>query len=294
LKKLLFIAGLLALTAAFDSEAIAQDERDQPLQEVFQTELVYPQEKGAFQLASTLTFGRVNKKFSSDLTVEYGLTRAWQIDLQWESFARKETQDGLMIQGSGDLSVGTKYSFMNLLGSNFHSAIGFELSLPASSAKKEIPEGKIEYQPYVVVAKDFPGLSRLQLFTQLGITFSHSITKSVSDYHHDEKTIEWNLGMFVPYRQVRFTTEMNWSRGAAENQLYLTPGIVWKLPDNLEFGVGVPIGLSREADGVKTILKLVYEFGGRKDREDGRSHSSELIQARRETPSLRYLLLDDE
>jgi hypothetical protein len=269
MKNLLFILGLLGLTAGFDSAVAAQDERDQPLQEVFQTELVYPQEKGAFQLTSALTFARVNKKFSSELTVEYGLTRAWQVDLQWESFARRETDPGLVTRGSGDLRVGTKYSFMNIRGSNFHSAVGFELGLPASSAGKGISEGKIDYQPYVVVAKDFPRMSRLQLFSQLGITFSHSIIKSgLSDSNRTEKTLEWNFGLFVPYRQVRFTTEMNWSRGTAENQLYLTPGIVWKLPANLEFGIGVPIGLSRDADGVKTILKFVYEFGGRQDREE--------------------------
>ena len=177
----------------------------------------------------------------------------------------------MISHGSGDLRVGTKYSFMNILGSHFHSAVGFELGLPAAGAKKGISEGKIEYEPYVVVAKDFPTLSRLQLFSQLGITFAHSTNRaSASDGNHDGKTIEWNSGMFVPYRQVRFTTEINWSRGAAENMVYLTPGIIWKLPHDLEFGVGIPIGLSRDADSVKTIVKFVYEFGGKKERRQER------------------------
>ena len=30
----------------------------------------------------------------------------------------------------------------------------------------------------------------------------------------------------------------------------------------MEFGVGVPIGLTRDADGFRTIMKLIYEFGG--------------------------------
>ena len=265
MKKILFIAGLLALTAGFESEAVAQDERDQPLQEVFQTELVYPQEKGAFQFTTASTFSLVNKKFSSDLAVEYGLTHAWQIDLQWESFARR-TEDGSISRGPGDLSIGTKYSFMNIRGSNFHSAVGFELGLPAANPKKGISEGKIEYQPYVVIAKDFPRLSRLQLFSQFGITVARSINiSSASADNHDEKTTEWNSGMFVLYRQVRFTTEINWSKGGAENNLYLTPGIVWRLPHDLEFGVGNPIGLSRDADRVRTIVKLVYELGVTRD-----------------------------
>jgi hypothetical protein len=265
MKKMLLIAVLLALSAGFGSEGMAQDDRNQPVQEVFQTELVYPQEKGAFQFTSASTFGRVNKKFSNELSLEYGLTHAWQMGLQWESFARK-TNEGLISRGSGDLRLGTKYSFMNVRGSNFHTAVGFEVGLPAASARKGISEGKIEYEPYVILAKDFPGLSRLQLFSQLGLTFAHSITRSTaSDDNLDGKTIEWNSGMFVPYRRARFTTEINWSKNTKENNLYLTPGIIWKLPRELEFGLGVPLGLSRDAESFRMITKLVYEFGGARD-----------------------------
>jgi hypothetical protein len=266
MKRMIFIAVLVALTVGFDSEALAQDESDQPLQGVFQTELVYPQEKGAFQFTSTSTFASGNKKFSNDLTVEYGLTHAWQIELQWESFGRKNNEGGSISRGSGDLHLGTKYSFMNMRGSNFHSAVGFELGLPAASAKKGISESKIEYEPYVIVAKDFPGLSRLQLFSQMGLSFAHSITRSISsDDTPGGKTIEWNSGMFVPYRKARLTTEINWSKGTGENNLYLTPGIIWKLPRDMEFGVGTPLGVSRDADSFKMIIQLVYEFGGARE-----------------------------
>ena len=269
MKKNLFIGVLLALFAGFGSATMAQGEKDQPLQGVFQTELVYPQEKGAFQFTSASNFSNANKKFSNDLTIEYGLTHSWQIDLQWESFARKRTDEGMISHGSGDLRLGTKYSFMNIRGSHFHGAIGFELGLPAAGAKKEISEGKIEYEPYVVVARDFPKLSRLQLFSQLGITFAHSVTQSVpSDNGQNVKTIEWNSGMFVPYRRARFTSEINWNKNAEENNLYLTPGIVWKLPRDTEFGVGVPLGVNRDADSFKMIVKLVYEFGGPRSPKD--------------------------
>src|SRR4029077_682712 len=114
-------------------------------QGVFQTELVYPQEKGSFQLTSSFTFSKANNEFANDLTLEYGLTHFWQIDLEWQSFARKRAVDGQILRGSGDLRLGTKYSFMNINGSNFHGAVGFELGLPAASLKKGISEGKIEY-----------------------------------------------------------------------------------------------------------------------------------------------------
>jgi hypothetical protein len=261
-KKKLSHAVLAALLVGFGSAALAQAQQDQPLQELFQTETVYPQEKGALQLSSVVNFSRMNQKFSNDLAVEYGLTRSWQIGLQWETFARKKTEDGLISRGSGDLRLGAKYSFMNIRGSNFHSAVGFELGVPAASPNKGISEGTVEFEPYVIVAKDFPRMSRLQLFSQLGLTFAHPLAGSTALDNHSEKTVEWNNGMFVLYRQTRFTTEINWSKSANENSLYLTPGIIWKLPRDMEFGVGVPIGLTRDADGFRTIMKLIYEFGG--------------------------------
>jgi hypothetical protein len=266
MKKMLLIAVLLALILGSKSAAMAQSETGQPVEEVFQTELVYPQEKGVFQFTSASTLGRVNKKFSNEFAVEYGLTHAWQISLEWETFGRKTDEAGLISRGSGDLSIGTKYSFMNIRGSNFHSAVGFELGVPAARARKGISESEIEYEPYVVIAKDFPKLSRLQLFSQLGLTFTHSIIPSTaSEDDHHGKTIEWNSGMFVPYRQARFTTEISWSKNTQENNLYLTPGIIWKLPRDMEFGVGVPVGLSPDADSVRMIVKLVYEFGGARE-----------------------------
>jgi hypothetical protein len=268
MKKMLLIAVLLALTAGFESDAMAQNETEQPLQEVFQTELVYPQEKGALQFSSTSTFGSVNKKFSNDLNVEYGLTHAWQISVEWETFARKTNEDGFISRGSGDLRIGTKYSFMNIRGSNFHSAVGFELGIPAARARKGISESQIEYEPYVIAARDFPRLSRLQLFSQLGLSSSHSVVTSAgADDNQDGKTIEWNNGMFVPYQRVRFTTEINWIKSTHENSLYLTPGMVWKLPREMEFGIGVPLGLTRDADNWRMIVKLVYEFGGAGDQD---------------------------
>jgi len=268
MKKTLFTAVLLALSLGHATRSMAQAGSDEHPQGVFQTELVYPQEKGAFQLTSSFTFSKADKEFSNDLALEYGLTPSWQVELQWQSFARKKGVDGLILRGSGDMRLGTKYSFMNIHGSNFHSAVGFELGLPAPSAKKGISEGQIEYEPYVIIAKDFPGLSRLQLFSQLGLTFAHSINEStLNENDHNEKTVEWSSGMFVPYRRARFTTEISWSKSSDECHLYLTPGLVWKLPRDLEIGAGMPIGLTRDAEPFRIIAHVVYEFGGARGRE---------------------------
>jgi hypothetical protein len=80
------------------------------------------------------------------------------------------------------------------------------------------------------------------------------------------------VGTFVPFRHLVFTGEFNlstnrWNNGGREREITATPGLVWRLPRNLEIGVGAPVGLTRDADKFGAILKFVYEFGTRRRAE---------------------------
>jgi hypothetical protein len=86
LKRMLFTALLLALVAGFAPAVTSQEQLEQPVNEVFQNEMVYPQEKGGFQFTSTSIFSKAEKNFSNHLALEYGLSRRWQINLEWESY----------------------------------------------------------------------------------------------------------------------------------------------------------------------------------------------------------------
>lgn len=262
--KLLFAPALCAtLLLAWQTATVAQTTVKPPIEELFQTETVYSQEKREGQITFGSTFSRNSeqKLFEMPVGFEYGLTDKWQVSLEW-AVSNRLTTGTAKTRGPGDLRLGTKYSWMNIGGSNFHAAAGFELGLPTGNVEKELGEGKVEYEPYVVVAKDFPRLSGLQIFSQLGVAFAQPTDRSADN--RTERTVEWNNGMFVSYRKVHLTGEINWSKGAGENSVYLTPGIVWKLPGDVEFGFGVPVGLTRDADDFRTIVKFVYAFGGAK------------------------------
>lgn len=267
MKTLLLVTTLVLTTlVGSHSPALAQETK-RPLEELFQTETVYPQEKGEFQFTFVSKFSKSAETswFETPLRVEYGLTDRWQVELEWSGINRLRTSKG-KTRGPGDLQIGTKYSWMNIHGANLHLAAGFELGLPTGSVAKGIGEGQIEYEPYVVVARDFPKLDRLQLFSQLGISFTQRVTETDDD--DDEargRTLEWNSGFFLPYRKARLTAEFNWSRNSHENSLYVTPGIIWKLPREVEFGFGMPFGVSRGTDRFRAIVTLTYEFGGSRD-----------------------------
>ncbi|MBI2336698.1 MAG: transporter [Deltaproteobacteria bacterium] len=253
--------------------AVAEEEKErgyqQPLQEVFQTEVVYPQEKGEVQLTIAPRFseGDAQNIIQIPLSIEYGITDAWQIELEWDAFVNRDPTAGGATRGIGDLEIGTKYSFMNIADWAFHVAAGFEISLPLGDLNKELTEGFIEYEPFFILAKDFPKLNNSQIFTQFGISLVQRI-KNHTDPDEDEPAaheLNWNIGFFVPAGPIRFTTEFNWrnnrwNNDGEENQMYLTPGLVWDLPKTWELGLGIPIGLNGTSDNFRVIAMLTYEF----------------------------------
>jgi hypothetical protein len=263
--------GLITPLASAQGDAVKPQE--QPLQEVFQTGLVYPQERGEVQLSSTSRFSKGNGHtlWQTPLNLEYGLTDRWQIEIEWNAMSRRTNTGEATTRGRGDLTIGTQYSFMNMRHSNFHSAVGVEVSLPTGNVDKQLSEGFIEYEPYLIVARDFPKLNNMQVFSQVGIGFVQRARRRVGMDEDEPAAHKFDLGvgMFVPFRRMVFTSEFNlstnrWNNGGREREIFLTPGIVWRLPRNLELGLGAPVGLTRDAERSGAILRLLYEFGTRR------------------------------
>jgi len=241
----------------------------QPIQEVFKTQLVYPQERGELQITFNSTYGRSRGRslFQTPVSIEYGITKNWQVEIEWDVQSRRIEIGEPRSGGTGDLSFGTQYSFMNMAGSNFHSAVGLEITLPTANIEKELTEGFIEYEPYLLLAKDFPKLGNMQIFSQAGIGFNQRLRRHLDAEDDEPAAHDLNLGVgaFVPLRQVVFTGEFNlstnrWNNNGDEREIYFTPGIVWRLPHNFETGFSAPVGLTRDAEKFGFMFKLVYEF----------------------------------
>ena len=88
---------------------VDEDDDRQPLEEAFLTELVYPQEQGETQLTFAPFYARSadGKATQSLVKVEYGLTDAWQVELEWNAYTRR-SEDDESHGGVGDLEIGTK------------------------------------------------------------------------------------------------------------------------------------------------------------------------------------------
>jgi hypothetical protein len=265
----IFITGPTGLAAADEKK----EAREQPIQEVFQTDLVYPQEKGEVQLTLAPRFHRVGKsnRLILPLRIEYGITDAWQVEFGWELLKHHNPDEGSTALGIGDLEIGTKYSFMNIAEANVHAAVGFGVLFPTGSINKGLTEGYIEYNPSLILAKDFPELHHLQLFTQVGIGLVQRAKRPDNPGDKEPAAHEFTLdvGFFLPFHLLLgdfiFTSELNWgtnrwNNNGEEDQKYYTPGLVWNLPGAWEIGIGAPIGLNRDADDCRIISMLTFEF----------------------------------
>ncbi|MCH7500178.1 MAG: hypothetical protein IH886_09240 [Nitrospinae bacterium] len=236
---------------------------------MFQAETVYPQAEGEVQLLLGPTFsdGEDRNLFQVPFSIEYGITDVWQLEVTWNTFVNRNPETDATTRGIGDLEIATKYSFMNIAGSDFHAAVGLEIGFPAGDIDRELTEGFIEYELFLILAKDFPEWNHSQLFTQIGFGLVDRV-KSPDDPSDEEPSaheLNWTVGFFVPVGPLRFTTEFSWmtnewNHGGEESNTFLTPGVVWDLPGTWEWGVGVPIGLNDESDNYQIITQLIYEF----------------------------------
>jgi hypothetical protein len=266
------------------------DEIEQPIQEVFQTDLVYPQEKGGVQVTLALRFhsGGRSKEWIVPLAIEYGLTDAWQVELEWEALKHLNPRREPNATGIGDLEIGTQYSFMNIAHAKFHVAVSFHILFPTGNINDDLTEGFIEYEPSLILAKDFPEPNNLQLFTQVGIGLVQRV-KSPKDPNEKEPAAHefiLNVGFFLPFKlsfgTFAFTSEFNWrtntwNNGGEENHRYYTPGLVWNVGNGWEIGLEAAIGLNKDADNYRIIGMLTYEF------ETQKGHARE-VKKRSRTP----------
>jgi hypothetical protein len=149
----------------------------------------------------------------------------------------------------------------------FHIAPRFSIQVPVGDVNKGLSEGFLEYEPAVIVARDFPELHHTQLFTEIGASFLQRANTSADarDAQPPADELNWGCGFFVLFPHAAATLEFNgannqWNHHGTENEMYLTPGCLWRAARNLEIGLGIPVGLSNGSDRFEVIAHLVCEF----------------------------------
>jgi hypothetical protein len=171
----LVLLGLLAASGNLALRAqLAEGEYEAPSEQAFQTETVETQDKGQVTFTWGGAFTRSGGQYASEhpASLEYGITDRWQVKFELGPSMQRDPASGAMGKTTGDWLVGTKRDFLNVGGSDVHVATGFNFATP-SDTHHLMSSGARAYSPYIVVAKDMPGSSRV--FTQVGVDLLQSV-----------------------------------------------------------------------------------------------------------------------
>jgi hypothetical protein len=264
------ISSSLDSACADDDDAAGSSNRvKRPIEELFKTDVVFPQEIGELEveLASVYQNHSGGDTWTIPVSLEYGLTDRWQVEAEWDSLVQRYPANQSAVRGVGDLDIGTQYSFMKVGGSSFHIAPRFSIRVPVGDVNKDLSEGFLKYEPAVILARDFPELHHTQFFTEMGASLAQRVNapKVTADAEPAAHELNWGSGFFVLFPHAAATLEFNWDNNqwnhhGTENEMYLTPGCLWRARRNMEIGLGIPVGLNRASDRFEVIAHVVWEF----------------------------------
>ena len=170
--------GVLVMGRTFVWKGSSAAQEEKPLQEPFQTETAYPQERTEMQItfASVLHWTGAQHGFEFPLRSGCGITDSLQMDFGW----RPPQVTNSMVNSAdnaADVEFGAKDSFTNTAQSSSHPAIGLDLTVPTRHAGGE----STSYEPFVVVAHDFRRLDNAQEWA-LPLPFTH-------EFHFQSDTV---------------------------------------------------------------------------------------------------------
>ena len=254
------------ISVADEDETRSSRDVPQPIQELFQSNLVYPQEEDEIQFTFFPSFRKDqdSEKTRTLFEVEYGITDAFQIIAEWDGLLYQNPEEGPTISGLGNIELGAQYSWMALGDGNTHFSFGSLVELPTGPVDNGLTDGFLEWNQFIILARDFPDLNQSQIFVEFGFNWVDLIRTLPEVADEEVHSLFWNVGGFFPIDQWRATLEINGSNnqwdGGDENEIFLTPGVIYKFSNGLELGVGTPIGFTGFSDDYRVIGYLMWEF----------------------------------
>jgi len=228
---------------------------------------VYPNHKKEIHFSTAPEFDMTDcgDLFTFPFSIKYGTTDSWKVSLEWDAYEHYDPIGGAATNGFGDLTLGTKYSFMNLSQTSFHLAIGVDVEFPVGQVNKQLSDGYMEYEPYFLLAKDFAKLAHLHFYVQTGINFRDTVR------HHSDRSLDSQAtnsldiyaGFYIPVGDFIFIAEYDllndeWNNNGTDNEMYFSPQVTWYISNRWEVSLSAAIGLTEDADTVDVIGSVVY------------------------------------
>jgi hypothetical protein len=244
--------------------AAAEEAAEKPrlIEEFLTAEPTYVESRGEIQVGAALDYRRPAGDWRVPVLVEYGLTNRIEAELEWSYLS--VPGEGSRHRGLGDLELGLHYALRPDVA-KVAVTLGADVGLPTGDEAKGLGSGESDVE--------FLGIAGVRLGrAELHVTGMLEL--------EDEAEPALNAAAVYPQGDFRFTLEANVLRGGAKARLVeqdplgepgevtqdedawvvVTPGLFHRPSPEVEYGIGVPLGLTRSAPDWGVVGRLTVEF----------------------------------
>jgi hypothetical protein len=213
-------------------------DEDDLLQEFLLAETVRVQKANELQITIGTACFRSSKTslWRAPLLIEYGVTNRLQIEAEAPLLYSKGFEE------ADDIEVSIAYALAKNLKSLALTA-GLGVVSTAGDTEDETGQQKLHMEPFLILGRK---IDRGEVHAHFSKTLA------------DGGEFNFNVAGVYPWQDWRYTLEFNGVAGD-EIQIFLTPGIFRRIRGQ-EFGVGFPIGLTRDAPRIGVVFKATFEF----------------------------------
>lgn len=236
----------------------------------FQTDDVYPLDKGELEILFTPAYMHSIDSYTINFPVEFefGVTNRWQLMVEAETVKIFSPVMMPSVTGFGDLSIIAQYSLMRVRSLNNHVSFLMGIVFPTGDIHRDLTDGLLRFVPSFLFAhdthfKNFIG----QLFGEIALSLVDRIKRQRDPADDDPAAhqVTINIGYDVRFPRVNYSVEINWlnnrwNNGGTDNSLFITPGIIYLTKAGVELGLGIAIGLTHESDCFRILGQINYTF----------------------------------
>lgn len=215
--------------------------------ELFVGDKLYVQDKGEWYFVLTAVYSKASdeKEYEGELEAIYGLTDQVQLSAE-VPYVWVDPDDGDSHNGVGDVQLAVNWNFIE--EKDFALGLSGTVALPTGDEDRDLGSGQFRYAPALLGALRVA--DAVELYGSIGGEFG--------DNHDDRFT--YSLTAAYPINDFIPLIELTGETGSDEDVLYATPGLYWMGIEGLEFGLGVPIGLTDDSADYQVIFKFVFEL----------------------------------
>ncbi len=254
----------VAGVASFHPAAAAGEERGNPklIEEFLTVEPSYVESRGEVQLGSAFDYRRPGSDWRVPVLVEYGITDRIEAELEGSYLSIPGVAS--RNRGLGDVDLGLHYALRPDV-EQVAVTLGVDIGLPTGDEAKGLGSGQTDAEFLGIVGTRL-GRGELHVAGMLEVG--------------GEAEPALSAGAVAPRGDLRFTLEANVLRNKERSTLVaqelvegqgegtesehlwvvLTPGLFHRPRPEIEYGLGVPIGLTRAAPDWGIIGRLTIEF----------------------------------